>query len=276
MSELNIVNVSAYKFVTLKEAILPDLRAVFKDKAVSLNLKGTILLSTEGINLFLAGERDNIDEFKAFLAERPSFQEMWFKESYSDHQPFSRMLVRLKKEVISMGHAEIEPEKETAPHLPPEILKQWYENNKEMIVLDTRNDYEVELGTFENALDLNIETFRAFPDAIDMLPEEMKEKPIVTFCTGGIRCEKAAQLMLNKGFKEVYQLEGGILNYFEQCGGEHYEGECFVFDKRVALDGNLKETTTQQCYACRSPLPLAQQPKDGICPHCQQPTDGAR
>jgi len=263
---MTIVNVACYKFVTLVEGDLPGLRVELNERADVCGLKGTILLSTEGINCFLAGGREDVEVFKAFLEERPGFSGLIYKESFSDYQPFSRMLVRLKKEIISMGHPEIEPEKEVAPHISPEEFRRWYEEKKDMIVLDARNDFEVALGTFDGAIDLGIESFRSFPDLVKLLPEDIKNKPVVTFCTGGIRCEKAAQFMLEQGFKEAYQLEGGILNYFEKCGGDHYHGECFVFDKRVALDSELKETETQQCYSCRGVITKKQQ--NDPCPLC--------
>lgn len=263
---MKFINTSAYKFASLSESEMASLRTELKEKADACELKGTILLSMEGINSFLSGKRENIDEYKGFLLSYPQFDGMVFKESESDHQPFTRMLVRLKKEIISMGHPEVQPEKKAAPYLSPEEFKRWYEENKEMVVLDTRNDYEFEIGTFEDAIDLNIETFREFPDAVKMLSKEMKKKPVVTFCTGGIRCEKAAQYMLDQGFEEVYQLDGGILNYFERCGGDHWKGECFVFDKRVAVDSQLRETNTTQCYSCRGVLTVAH--KDQPCPSC--------
>ena len=266
---MSFINISNYKFVSIPEAELPELRAMLKEKVFALGLKGTILLSTEGINQFLSGTREAIDSYKKIMDSHPYFGVMSYKESPSEAQPFTRMLVRLKKEIISMGCPEIRPEQETAPHLAPEDFKRWYEEGKDMLVLDTRNDYEIRLGTFESAIDLDIKSFRDFPNAIQQLPEEFKNKPIVTFCTGGVRCEKAAQLMLNQGFKEVYQLDGGILNYFEHCGGDHYEGECFVFDKRVAVDSGLQETKTIQCYACRNPLSLAEQEAaGGKCSYC--------
>lgn len=265
---MEFINVSAYKFVSLAADALPELRATLKEKAIELQLKGTILLSTEGINCFLAGTREHIDAYKSFLSQWSEFADLWYKESVSSHQPFNRMLVRLKKEIIPLGIASLKPEEETAPYISPEKLKEWYEDGREMIVLDTRNDYEVELGSFDNAVDLNLDHFRHFPDALDQLPEEAKEKPVVTFCTGGIRCEKAAEVMRRKGFKEVYQLHGGILNYFERCGGDHYHGECFVFDRRVALDPDLNETKTKQCYACRMPVNVAQQQAPNECPNC--------
>jgi len=268
------VNIAAYKFIALKEAKILELRPQLKDKADALDLKGTILLSTEGINLFMSGTREDIDAYIAFLAEYTEFENLIYKESPSTYQPFTRMLVRIKKEIISMGCSEVQPERHTAPHLSPQQFKKWYEEGHDMIVLDTRNDYEVELGTFKDAIDLNIETFRDFPNAIEMLPETAKQKPVIAFCTGGIRCEKAAEYMLNKGYKEVYQLDGGILNYLEKCGGDYYDGECFVFDKRVAVNADLQETSTRQCYACRNPLPIEKQPSNGVCPHCDKHVDG--
>lgn len=270
-----IINISAYRFVSLPEHLLPEIKNDLLSKAKTLSLKGTILLSTEGINLFVAGLEDNISAFFHHLDNYKAFENLEKKRSVSQDKPFTRMLVRIKKEIISMGREEIQPEKATAPHLSPEEFKRWYDENKNMLVLDTRNTYEVELGTFKQAIDLNIESFRDFPEAVVEISDEDKAKPVVTFCTGGIRCEKAAQFMLNHGFKEVYQLDGGILNYFEKCEGEHYQGECFVFDKRVAVDTALNETDTTQCYACR--MPLKPQQIASSCPYCQgDPRHGKR
>lgn len=267
MNQLPIVNLSGYRFVSLSETKLTQWRLDLKAKAEACDLKGTILLSTEGINAFLAGTRDHIDTFVAFLRAIPEFADIWFKESFTDYQPFNRMLVRLKKEIIPMGQRSVDPERKTAPYVTPETLKQWYAEKRDMIVLDTRNEYEIALGTFENAVDLNIAHFREFNDAVDFMSDEAKEKPVVTFCTGGIRCEKAAELMSQKGFKNVYQLQGGILNYFEKCGGDFYKGDCFVFDQRVAVNSALRETEAKQCFDCRTPLQNSDI-KDGKCPHC--------
>src|SRR3989338_4079091 len=267
MSDLPIVNLSGYRFVSLQADALPVLRADLLTAAKGFALKGTILLSTEGINAFLAGTRDNVDAFLAVLRAAPEFDGLEFKESFTDYQPFNRMLVRIKKEIIPMRNNAIKPSEKTAPSISPETLRQWYLEKRDMIVLDTRNEYEVQLGTFENAMDLHLAHFHNFSDAVDYLPESMKEKTVITFCTGGIRCEKAAELMVQKGFKNVYQLSGGILNYFEQCGGDFYTGECFVFDQRVAVDSQLKETKTKQCFDCRTPL-HAHTVKNGACPQC--------
>ena len=154
------------------------------------------------------------------------------------------MMVRIKKEIIFMNQPEVQPEKETAPYVEPLELKKWYAENREMVILDTRNNYEVEVGTFDGATHLNIDNFSDFPKAVAALSEEMKTKPVVTFCTGGIRCEKAAAFLMKQGFTNVWQLKGGILNYFEQCGGANFQGNCFVFDARRAVDAALEEVKT--------------------------------
>ena len=174
-----------------------------------------------------------------------------------------------------MGVQAIRPKVKTSPKLTAKELKQWLDEGKDLTLYDVRNDYEIEVGTFKNAVPAGIDHFRLFPEATKQLPEETKQKPLVMFCTGGIRCEKAGPLMEEQGFEQVYQLDGGILKYFEECGGDHYEGDCFVFDKRVAVDPNLQETDADQCYACQSVLtaeqqksPLYQPPHS--CPLCHR------
>lgn len=262
-------NIAAYKFASIPEAGLLTLRESYRRETQALNLKGSILLSTEGINLFLAGQAENISRLKALLAEMPAFQDLHYKESLSAYQPFNRMLVKIKKEIIAFGVDTVHPEHNTAAYISPKTLKEWYEKKRPMTVLDTRNDYEIRLGCFDGAIDLGLQHFRDFPTALAKLDPALKEQPVIAYCTGGIRCEKAASFMLEQGFKEVYQLEGGILNYFEQCGGEHYQGECFVFDQRVALNAELAETNTVQCFSCRNPLTTKQQETNQQkCPYC--------
>tara|TARA_B100001093_G_scaffold502699_1_gene556045 strand:- start:4157 stop:5008 length:852 start_codon:yes stop_codon:yes gene_type:complete len=263
-----MINVSAYKFTPLCREQLPILKEKLLTQAKRLNIKGTILLSTEGINAFFSGEKDVINSFKTFLCTISEFANLPFKDSLSEEQPFSRMLVRIKKEIISMGVDSVVPHEHTAPYISANDLKHAYESDEPPIILDTRNDYEIQLGKFHNALELDIKSFRDFPKAIQKLPDNLKSKKIVTYCTGGIRCEKAAELMQQAGFQDVHQLEGGILKYFEECGGEHYEGECFVFDKRVGVNSALEETDTKQCFACRMPLTIADQVNFPTCPHC--------
>lgn len=237
--KMSIINIAAYKFINLLD--LPNLRAELKRDCEELTLKGTILISEEGINLFLAGAGDSIGLFKKLLQSKLKYEDIEFKESISEYQPFTRMLVKIKKEIISMGMPEISPVKDPAPRVSPQEFKQWMEQGKEMIVLDTRNLFEVQVGTFRDALHLGNHSFRDFPKALSTMGEKFKDKPIVTFCTGGIRCEKAAPLLQKMGFKEVYQLDGGILKYFEECGQAFFDGDCFVFDQRVALNAELEE-----------------------------------
>jgi UPF0176 protein len=266
-----ILNIAAYKFVELGN--LHERRAEFRKLCTDLDLRGTIMLSPEGINLFVAGEEIRVRHLLEALRQDPAFEDIEVKESYSDSQPFNRMLVKLKREIIAFGIAEICPEKRTSPKLKASELRQWLNEGRKVRLLDTRNVYEIELGTFRNAEHLGINHFRDFPTAISQLPEEAKREPLVMFCTGGIRCEKAGPMMEQAGFEQVYQLEGGILKYFEECGGDHYDGACFVFDGRVALDPELKPTGALQCFACQSVITHEdiQSPKflyGKYCPKC--------
>lgn len=246
---LMIQNIAGYKFIALDN--LSEIRQVFLDKCTLLGLKGTILLSAEGINLSLAGSYQAISDFKKDLLADERFQDMTFRESFSNDQPFKRMKVKLKKEIITMRKSEVKPEGVRAPSVSPREFKQWLDEKRDIVVLDTRNDYEIEFGTFENAINLHLKDFGEFPEKAKSVT---KNKPIVMFCTGGVRCEKAAIQMMNDGYDEVYQLDGGILNYFAEVGGSHYDGECFVFDERVALDARLNTSGTKQCCACQGPI----------------------
>jgi UPF0176 protein len=268
-----VLNLSAYKFTPFAEADLPALRDRLRARTAELGLRGTILLSTEGINLFVAGPRPATDALVAELRALPGLADLTPKESLSDERPFNRMLVKIKKEIIAFGQEGIDPARAPAPRLEAATLKQWLDEGRPVTLLDTRNDYEIRLGTFKNALVPGIDHFRDFPAAVRRLPAELKAQPIVTFCTGGIRCEKAAPFLAREGFSNVFQLEGGILKYFETCGGAHYEGDCFVFDRRVGVDPQLQETDAVMCFACQMPLTAAEQrdPRyvpDISCPHC--------
>jgi UPF0176 protein len=245
------VNIAGYRFVSLPDR--DELRAPFQEECKRLGLLGTILLSNEGINFFLSAKQDAVDGFIKFLDSDERFAGIKIKISYSNRPAFRKMYVRLKNEIISMGRPEIEPEHATGASISPAEFKAWLDEGRDITVLDTRNDYEIRLGSFSDAVDFNLSTFRGFPDAVESSTLD-KEKPIVMFCTGGIRCEKASQLMINEGFADVRQLEGGVLGYFEEVGGEHWDGDCFVFDRRVALNPELEETETIVCYACREPL----------------------
>lgn len=251
------LNIAGYKFVTIPERDI--LRQPFKHKCDSLELKGTVLLSHEGINIFVAGLESNIVQFRNWVIEDERFNDISFKESTSDAQPFNRMNVRLKNEIISVGLPNFDRIDSEEGRIFPNELHQRLSNNEDIVLLDTRNTYETRLGSFQNSIELGIRTFRAFPEAVANMDTSLKDKQIVMFCTGGVRCEKASVIMRDAGFTNVRQLEGGILGYFQEVGGDHWNGECFVFDKRVALKPDLTETGTTVCFACREPLLPEQQ-----------------
>lgn len=266
-----IVNIAGYRFVDLPDR--DELRAPIVAACTSSDLRGTILLAHEGINFFLAGDQDGVDRFLSYLDQDVRFLDIPLKISHTDYQPFNRMNVRLKKEIISIGMDEIKPAEFTGDSIAPSEFKKWLDEGKAVTVLDTRNDYEIRLGSFQNAVNLDITSFRSFPAAVDAMSDELKDTPVVMFCTGGIRCEKASVVMLEAGFKDVRQLKGGILGYFEEVGGAHWDGDCFVFDHRVALTPELKESDAVQCFACRQPLTLEEQQSPAYvvevsCPYC--------
>lgn len=242
MMSASVLNIAAYKFVTLDD--LPTLRDQLRAACEYSQLKGTILLAPEGINLFMAGAEAGIEAFLADLRSRPAFADIETKESWSTSQPFGKLLVKLKKEIIPLGRPDIDPARNPAPRLSPAELKRWLDqghddNGREVVLLDTRNTYEVERGTFTGAVDMKLDIFRNFGGRLPAVADALKDKTVVSFCTGGIRCEKAAPLMLKEGFRNVYQLDGGILKYFEDCGQAHFVGDCYVFDERAALDSDL-------------------------------------
>ena len=266
-----IVNIAGYRFADMPDR--DELRQPYRDLCHELELKGTILLAYEGINFFLSGSQTSIESFIKYIEDDSRFVDIPLKVSYSDYQPFRRMNVRLKKEIISLGLDHIKPAEMTGEEITPTAFKQLLDAGEEVIVLDTRNEYECRIGTFENAFELNIRSFRDFPRAVSEMDEELKDKPVVMFCTGGIRCEKASVVMMDAGFSNVKQLKGGILGYFEEVGGDYWNGDCFVFDRRVAVNSRLEETDVVQCYACREPL-LVEEQNTGeyviaqSCPYC--------
>lgn len=271
-----VTNIAAYQFVEL--SALPALRERLLRKCKAWDLRGTILISPEGINVFVAGGRAEIDALLADLRTLPGLEGFRPKVSISEEQPFRRMLVKIKKEIIAFGVEGIEPGRQTSPKLAPCELKQWLDEGRPVTLLDTRNDYEIKVGTFQNALTLGIDHFRSFPTAVRQLPDELKQRPIVMFCTGGIRCEKAGPYMERAGFEQVFQLDGGILKYFEDCGNEHFAGDCFVFDRRIGVDGNLAETGDILCFRCLAPLSEADQQDERYvfgesCPNCHLSSD---
>ena len=237
---MNYLNIASYKFIALTPDKLADLQASFKKQARGLNLYGTILLSPEGINLMLAGSPDAIKIFQDYLNTIPEFLDLIYKENFSEIKPFRKLLIKIKQEIIAFKIPSIDPVNHTAPYINASelqaLLKDKAANSDNIVLLDTRNTYEIDCGTFLNAQHLNIEQFSDFPEAAKKLDPDLKNKTVITFCTGGIRCEKAALLLQEYGFKDVYQLQGGILEYFNQCGSdEFYQGKCYVFDERTAV-----------------------------------------
>ena len=237
-----VLNISAYKFINLADA--PVLRETLLGQAQGLALKGTVLLAEEGINLFLAGEAQAVRQFVLQLQADARFADLNPKESWSATQPFQKLLVKVKREIIRMNHPAIQPAQGRAPAVSAATVRRWLDagqddNGRPVVTLDTRNAFEVDEGTFAGAMDWRIGKFSDFPEAFRAHKTALQDKTVVSFCTGGIRCEKAAILMREEGLEHVYQLDGGILKYFEETDGKHYQGSCFVFDERRAVGPDL-------------------------------------
>ena len=237
-----ILNISAYLFTPLAS---PEAwRDQCRDQAASRQLKGTILLAPEGINLFLAGEPEAVEDFLQWLRAQDGMAGLGGKKSWSAEQPFGKLLVKVKREIIRMNHPAIAPADGRAPAVSPSDLQRWLaqghdDQGQALVMLDTRNAFEVGHGKFADALDWGLEKFSDFPQAARDRLGDLQGKTVVSYCTGGIRCEKAAIFLRELGLTDVYQLDGGILQYFEDTGGAHFEGDCFVFDERVALAPDL-------------------------------------
>lgn len=261
-----------YKFVALDN--YQAMRQPLLDAMQQHNIKGTLLLAEEGINGTVSGTRQELDALLAYLNQDPRINPISTKESVHETQPFYRTKVKLKKEIVTMGVNGIDPRKTVGTYVKP---KDWNAliSDPDVVLVDTRNDYEIQIGTFKNAVNPNTETFREFPDYVKKTLSPEKHKKVAMFCTGGIRCEKSTAYMKEQGFDEVYHLEGGILQYLEDVPKDEslWEGDCFVFDNRVAVNHDLEKSRYDQCYACR--LPITQEDKTsekyepGVsCPHC--------
>ena len=237
-----ILNISAYLFTPLAS---PEAwRAQCHDQASSRQLKGTILIAPEGINLFLAGQPEQLEGFLQWLRAQDGMAGLGGKKSWSAEQPFGKLLVKVKREIIRMNHPTIAPAQGRAPAVSPADLQRWLDQGHDdqgqaLVMLDTRNAFEVGHGKFAGALDWGLDKFSEFPQAAQEHLADLQGKTVVSYCTGGIRCEKAAIYLRELGLTQVYQLDGGILQYFEDTGGAHFEGDCFVFDERVALAPDL-------------------------------------
>ena len=266
------VTCALYKFVALPNygSIRHPLLKVMTDN----NVFGTLLLAAEGINGTISGRREDVDTLLSWIEKQPGLESIDTKESYDDKIPFYRSKVKLKKEIVTMGVEGIDPKQVVGTYVKP---ADWNDliADPDVILVDTRNDYEVEIGTFANAIDPKTKSFRDFPNWAKKNLDPDKHKKVAMFCTGGIRCEKSTAYMKEQGFDEVYHLEGGILKYLEEVPSEQtlWQGECFVFDNRVAVDHDLKRGSYDQCHACR--MPITEQEKllpsyaEGLsCLHC--------
>ncbi len=267
-----IVVAALYKFADLPgyKALKSPLLRVCQHHGIT----GTLLLAAEGINGTVAGTRGAIDSLLGYLKSDPRLADLEHKESYCDEMPFYRTKVKLKKEIVTLGVPDVNPANLTGRYVQPQ---EWNDliSDPEVLVVDTRNDYEVGIGTFKNAINPKTNTFREFPEFVQQNLSHAKDKKIAMFCTGGIRCEKSTAFLMQQGFKEVYHLKGGILKYLEEVPASEslWEGECFVFDNRVAVNHQLKPGEFDQCHGCRNPLSKSDRESahylPGICcPHC--------
>ena len=263
-----------YKFVRLQE--LPELQARVQRAGETLDLRGTVLLADEGINGTLAGTLDALQSFIGELTLHPAFADLpvKFSTAATDNEVFYRLKVRLKREIVALGLPSVDPSLRTGEHVS---AQQWNEllDDPDVLVIDTRNRYECDVGSFPGAIQPDTRSFREFPAFVAANLDPARHRAVAMFCTGGIRCEKASAYMLDQGFEHVYQLDGGILKYFETVAAadNRWQGECFVFDQRVSVNDNLTEGEFAQCFACRRPLSAAdQQHPDyevGVCcPSC--------
>ena len=269
---IQYVTCALYKFVALPN--YGSIRHPLLNVTTDNNVFGTLLLADEGINGTISGRREDIDAVLSWLDQQPGLENIDTKESFDDEIPFYRSKVKLKKEIVTMGVEGIDPKQVVGTYVKPSDWNALI-SEPEVVLVDTRNDYEVEIGTFENAIDPKTKSFRDFPEWAKNNLDRNKHKKVAMFCTGGIRCEKSTAYMKEQGFEEVYHLEGGILKYLEDVPKEQtlWQGECFVFDNRVAVDHDLKRGSYDQCHACR--MPITEQEKaldtyaEGLsCLHC--------
>jgi UPF0176 protein len=268
----NIVVAALYKFVTLEDYIA--LREPLLAAMQANGVKGTLLLAEEGINGTVSGTRAGIDALLAWLRSDPRLVDVDHKESYCAEQPFYRTKVKLKREIVTLGVPGVDPNRAVGTYVEPQDWNALIAD-PEVLLIDTRNDYEVAIGTFEGAIDPRTQSFREFPAYVQQHFDPAKHKKVAMFCTGGIRCEKASSFMLGQGFAEVFHLKGGILKYLEEVpqAQSRWRGDCFVFDNRVTVRHDLSEGDFEQCHACRTPISVADRQSEhyaaGIsCPHC--------
>ncbi len=272
MSMDTILHLAGYRFTRLTglQELKSDLLGFCRER----ELCGTILLSEEGVNFYVAGKPTAGEALLGKLRSIPGLDGLTARRSLCANRPYEHMRVKIKREIIAFGIDGVDPAMRTSPKLSPRELKEWLDEGRDVTLLDTRNNYEIHSGTFKGAVPADIDHFREFPEAVRKLPGDWKARPIVMFCTGGIRCEKAGPFMEQEGFQNVFQLDGGILGYFAECGTAHYQGECFVFDQRIGLNAALAGTGSILCPRCQMPVTVAEQSRTGYtpgasCPHCR-------
>lgn len=273
----DVVICALYKFARL--ARYRDLQAPLQQLMEQQQIRGTLLLASEGINGTVAGARAAIDLLLGWLNAQPELTPVSYKESFNANQPFHRSKVKLKKEIVTLGVEGIDPNRVVGTYVKP---KDWNKliSEPDVLLVDTRNRYEVKIGTFKHAIDPQTDSFRQFPEYVRQNLDPERHRRVAMFCTGGIRCEKSTAYLKELGFDEVYHLEGGILQYLADVPETDslWQGECFVFDGRVAVNHQLEKGQYEQCHACRLPLdPAARQSPlyvEGVsCPHCADQTD---
>ncbi len=264
--------ITFYKFVQLDDFV--ELRQPLKELCQAQDIKGTILLALEGINATVAGTQEALENLLAHLKKDSRLVDLTHKTSWAEEQPFARMKVKLKKEIVTLGQPDISPTKKVGTYVDPQDWNQVI-SDPDVVVIDTRNNYEVGIGTFHGATNPETDSFREFPDYADQQLDPAKHKKVAMFCTGGIRCEKASSYLLEQGFEQVYHLKGGILKYLEEVPAEDslWEGECFVFDERVTVQHGLELGNYTMCHGCGHPISEADTHspyyEPGIaCPHC--------
>ncbi|WP_417453560.1 rhodanese-related sulfurtransferase [Kiloniella sp.] len=269
-----IVVSALYHFAVLED--FESLREPLHNFMVQHDVKGTLLLAREGINGTVASSQEGIDALHAYIRADERLKNVVTKESYHDEMPFHRTKVKLKKEIVTMGVEGIDPNQIVGTYVKPQDWNALI-SDPDVVLVDTRNDYEVGIGTFKNAIDPKTATFREFPAYVAENLADAKNKKVAMFCTGGIRCEKSTAYLKEQGFKDVYHLEGGILKYLEEVPEEEslWEGECFVFDSRVAVKHNLEKGVYDQCFACRMPITeedkQSEHYRKGVsCHHCYE------
>ena len=262
-----VINIAGYQFRDIRD--VEHIHKQIQDMCAQTHLRGTVFVSQEGVNLGLAGSKSDIDFVVKGLASKCGFTDLLLNITYSEHVPFKKLIIKIRKELVPMNISKIIPKDldSTPSYISSEELKNWFEEGKNFTLLDLRNTFEYDLGSFDGAQHLKLRNFRGLQDVQNKISKIPNNKPIVTFCTGGIRCEKGASIISQLGFTEVYQLKGGILDYLKKFNEFHWHGECFVFDDRVSLDHELNPSYARLCKTCQK---LLTDKEETFCENCME------